>query len=89
MVWREPQNHVNDCYFCMVNIQGHNAKSKKDIQYPNIPSALRPITHSESFPIPVPPPILEDVPQESSSENECDNADDYKPEEDSAPILFS
>ena len=89
MVWREPQNHVNDCYFCMVKIQGHNAKSKKDIQYPNIPSALRPVTHCNSLPIPVPPPVLEDVPLASSSENESDNADDYNPEEDSAPKLFS
>ena len=23
---------------CMINVEGHNAKSKKDIQYPNIPS---------------------------------------------------
>ena len=22
MVWREPRNHVNDCYFCMTNIKG-------------------------------------------------------------------
>lgn len=75
----------------MIKIQGHNAKSKKDKQYPNIPSALRPITHDKSYlPIPVPPPVLEDVPLSSISGNESDIANkDYNPEEDSAPKLFS
>ena len=53
MVWREPQNHVNDCYFCLVNTKGHNAKTKHSIQYPSIPSALRPVPHSDEMPIPV------------------------------------
>ena len=22
MIWREGQNHVSDCYFCMLNING-------------------------------------------------------------------
>ena len=22
MVWREGKNHINDCYFCMTNLQG-------------------------------------------------------------------
>lgn len=90
MVWREPQNHIHDCYFCMINVEGHNAKSKKDIVYPNIPSAIRPVAHNESLPIPIPPTTLEDVSEviESSSENETDD-DEYKPEEDFAPKLFS
>ena len=24
MVWREPKNHVDDCYFCLVNVKGFN-----------------------------------------------------------------
>ena len=35
MVWREPQNHHDDCYFCLCDIKGHNRKTLKHILYPN------------------------------------------------------
>lgn len=53
MVWREPTDHHNDCYFCMVNIKGVGKKNRHKISYPNIPSVTRPIPHSEQLPIPV------------------------------------
>ena len=34
MVWREPQNHVDDCYFCMTNVAGFTKKNKHKITYP-------------------------------------------------------
>ena len=43
MVWREPKGHGNDCYFCSYNVSGFNMKNKHNIQYPNLPSAIRPI----------------------------------------------
>jgi hypothetical protein len=57
MVWREPSNHVNDCYYCMVPplSGGITKKRKKTIAYPNIPSALRPVPHGEGLPVPDPP----------------------------------
>ncbi len=27
MVWREPSNHITDCYFCMVKTKGFNTKN--------------------------------------------------------------
>ena len=42
MVWREPRNHADDCYFCLTNITGFNASSRKKIKYPNLLSAMRP-----------------------------------------------
>ena len=29
MVWREPKNHVDDCYFCLVNVKRYNKKNRK------------------------------------------------------------
>lgn len=43
MVWREPRCHLTDCYFCMTSIVGFSSKSKHKIQYPDIPSAVRPV----------------------------------------------
>ena len=53
MVWREPRNHFDDCYFCAINLKGINRKNKKHLQYPSLPSANRPVPHSQSIPVPV------------------------------------
>ena len=61
VVWREPRSHADDCYFCLTNIHGFNAsffflkkkkKKKKKIKYPNLPSAMRPVHHSDDLPVP-------------------------------------
>jgi len=51
MVWREPNNHTTDCYFCMApSVSGGITKKKKwTAVYPNIPSALRPVLYSEGI----------------------------------------
>ena len=56
MIWREPTDHVNDCYFCLTPSmkKGFNSKKKSLIEYPNIPSAIRPVPHSDELPIPEP-----------------------------------
>ena len=55
MVWREPRNHADDCYFCLTNITGFNASSRKKIKYPNLRSAMRSVPHSGDLPVPTPP----------------------------------
>ena len=52
MVWRELKNHVDDCYFCMVNITGINRNNRSKWTYPDPPSARRPSPHSHEVPIP-------------------------------------
>lgn len=47
MIWREPKNHVDDCYFCKVNIIGINRNNRKNWAYPNLDSAKRPLAHSK------------------------------------------
>ncbi len=55
MIWRVPRDHLEDCYFCSVNIMGFSAKNKHQIVYPNLDSACRPVKHDEALPIPIPP----------------------------------
>lgn len=37
-IWREPSNHMTDCYFCNCNINGMNNKKKKSLIYPKVQS---------------------------------------------------
>lgn len=75
-IWREPTNHLNDCYFCMVDVCGYKkAKDKKKLVYPNIPSSIAPVPHDEHMPIPV-PPTTDQVNMEISDED-----DDYMEEQ--------
>ena len=53
MVWREPTNQLNDCYFCAVNTKGINRKNRNSLVYPNLESAMRPIPHCNDIPVPV------------------------------------
>ena len=45
MIWREQTDHFNDCYFCVTKVQGFSKKTKGNIQYPNLQSAIRPVPH--------------------------------------------
>jgi len=54
MVWREPTDHVSDCCFCLTSITGVAANSKHTVQYPYLPSAMRPVPHSVELPVPKP-----------------------------------
>ncbi|GBN35087.1 Tau-tubulin kinase 1 [Araneus ventricosus] len=72
MVWREPQNHVDDCYFCLCKIAGYNKRSKSNIVYPNLKSAIRPIAHCENIPVPTRPEAFDSA---NISESESDEKD--------------
>jgi len=65
MIWREPRDHHSDCYFCCVKTSGFSAKTKHKMAYPNLDSAIRPVSHDNSMPVPQPPPDgLDSVPDE-------------------------
>jgi hypothetical protein len=51
----KPTDHVSECYFCLASITGATAKSKHTVQYPNLPSAMRPVPQSAALPMPKPP----------------------------------
>ena len=72
-VWRELRNPADECYFCLTNITGFNASSKKKIKYPNLRSAMRPVPHSDDLPVPT-PPVNKDL--LSSSDEEMPSRED-------------
>ena len=79
MVWREQKNHVDDCYFCLVNVKGFNKKNKQHLQYSNIHSATRPIPHSDKVLVPIftkLPDIDEDPLRSSTSSTNSDDDDE-------------
>jgi hypothetical protein len=52
MVWREQNNHFDDCYFCIVNIISINRNNRDKWSYPELPSARRSVPHSDLVPVP-------------------------------------
>ena len=75
-IWRQPTNHLNDCYFCMVDVSHYRkSKDKRSIVYPSIPSSIAPMLHCEDLPIPE-PPMLE-LPSCASTSSEEDTDADF------------
>ena len=93
MVWRESKNHIDDCYFCCVNVVGFSTKNKNTIVYPNLDSARRPIPHDDTLPIPVPPfeepECVDDTNPDQSSDHDDDDDDEYLPEKNAYPKRFN
>ena len=66
-ICREPKDHVNDCYFCIVNPRKRRSgKNAKPIEYPNLDSSA-PIAHSLTLPVPEPPMKLSQTSSSLSS----------------------
>ena len=92
MIWREQANHVDDCYFCIVNVAGFSSKNKSKINYSNIPSAMRPVPHSDSIPV----PTFNSFTQSLNETNTCTSDDsfiqndEYHPfsDEEKLPVLI-
>ena len=71
----------------MASLKGINRKNKYHVQYPDVPSAINPVSHGPDLPFPEP-----NVTMESSSDSESSDMTDtaersaYKPEEDDQPV---
>ena len=52
MVWREPHNIFNECYFCLVDLKRFNCHNKKTTNCPDLEFARRPVPHCEELPLP-------------------------------------
>ena len=68
-------------------------KNKHNIQYLNLPSAIRPVLHGPDVPIPTPPPVLKNVGDPStdvsSSESQSEEKSEYECSEDERIKRFS
>ena len=53
MVWREPRNHVSDCYFSTIDVTGINRKNRNVLKYPDLELERCPVAHSVEYPVPV------------------------------------
>jgi hypothetical protein len=90
MVWRQPINHFDDCYFCMCTLKGFNTKNKKAITYPNMPSAIRPVPHGPDIPVPNPPKQLHTLQAEShATPNESSQYSEYGTDTHGTPEPFT
>ena len=91
VIWREPANHFDDSYFCKKKLVRYNKKNRKDILYPSVPSATRPIPHSDKNPVPAfkelldipisvsslaPEPVPEELTESESNPESLDNDND-------------
>ena len=95
MVWREPTNHVDDCYFCSINVTGVNEKKRKSSSYRSFPSAIRPVAHGADIPMPEFKNLLDLSIDENSEEEQHDyrelidvNDDDKNCACPPIPVLF-
>ena len=90
MIWREPKDHVNDCYFCIVKIAGFNKKTRYKISYPNLDSAIHPVPHSNEVPVPVfdQLPTLEDEDDITEDISEWDSDADFPDVTSTGPQRF-
>lgn len=68
MDWRPPWSHAVDWYFCSTNITGFDQSTREKIEYSNLPSAMRPVSRSDDFPVPR-LPVSKDFSSSSAGEN--------------------
>ena len=87
MFWKEGKDHIMDCYFCIISIKGINCKNKHHVEYPNVPSAIRPTHHGPYLPVLEPNGNMEYSSDFEHSDMTVVAGDDaYKPEEGDQPV---
>ena len=91
MVWREQANYINDCYFCITNVTGFSSKSIGNLKYPDLPLAIRSISHSADLSPSLFTSLPELVDEQVSSTSEGSSLEDdcYNPLADKSPILIT
>lgn len=80
-LWREQKNHVDDCYFCSMNVVGINAKKLARYKYPDVSSVSKPVPRTDSDPLPICPGISAKNALTTSSSSLASNESNFAMEE--------
>jgi hypothetical protein len=83
--WCEPRDHVNDCYFCLINPKGYSATNRHLIVYPTSTSVTRPIAPDERYQLPT--PQLEDETSIWNEDSEMASEEDDEMRSDLDPVF--
>ena len=77
-IWREPTDHLTNCYFCMVNpCKRRFGKNAPAILYVDIPSSLAPVPHNPQLIVPIPPVHQYDRSTKTESDKDEDEDEEY------------
>ena len=80
---------LTDCYFCVINLKGINFKNKYHVQYPDVPSTIRPIPHGPELLVPEPDGNMEYSSYSKYSDMSVVLRDDaYKSKENNQSVTF-
>ncbi|GBM34382.1 hypothetical protein AVEN_131473-1 [Araneus ventricosus] len=93
MMWREQQNHTTDYYFYSVDVRGFYIKNKKNIFYPNLNAAIRPVPHTSEIPVLHLPSSLDDIRSDSEDgdtlPHQDESSSDFSVDQGSQPFSQS
>nr|CAI5845403.1 unnamed protein product [Callosobruchus analis] len=87
MVCKEPFDHASDCYFCVTSTTGINRKNRYSLQYPDLPSARRPVAHCEAIPVATFTQLPHIDGEATTLDDERDTDQEYETQD--GPQLFS
>lgn len=91
MLWMEPTNHAEDCYFCLTQLKGFSEKSKRSIKYADVSSVIKPQPHCDELPVPECPNrnLIETMNDSSSTDDENCEDPNYAPKDETKPLLVN